>query len=291
MHDDFMEIYRQLGVKPGTSFDGIRAAYRLKVSTCHPDRFQTDIIKRQIAEEETKAINNAYQILTEYYRRTGKFPLGNDFSMRQEIFNAGKSNGEGEERQVPNTSNDMPAKASRSYGYFIAVLIASVIAIYFVVNSTDAENEPPETSMHKQPGSQLVDIGAPGIQSTDSSSNSSLIEIGSTLGEVYAIQGIPTKEEKDVWYYGNSRIHFLDGVVTQWDEELESPLKIRRYRDPSDEVLIVPGTTKAEVRKIQGNPTVETASIWSYGRSQIFFVGDRVVNWREFPLEPLKVRN
>ncbi len=50
------------------------------------------------------------------------------------------------------------------------------------------------------------------------------------------------------------------------------------------------GSTKDEVRRIQGTPSKATDSVWYYGRSEVYFVGDRVVGWSAAPGDPLKVR-
>lgn len=52
------------------------------------------------------------------------------------------------------------------------------------------------------------------------------------------------------------------------------------------------GSSKEEVRAIQGIPTraTDTDTVWTYGRSEVYFAGDRVVGWRIAPGYPLKVR-
>lgn len=50
-----------LGVAPGASVAEIKAAYRIRIKDCHPDRFpHTDAKSRALAEEWTKALNIAY---------------------------------------------------------------------------------------------------------------------------------------------------------------------------------------------------------------------------------------
>ncbi len=48
------------------------------------------------------------------------------------------------------------------------------------------------------------------------------------------------------------------------------------------------GSTKAEVRAIQGPPTEAGENIWSYGPSRVYFVEGRVATWYGDPERPLR---
>jgi hypothetical protein len=50
------------------------------------------------------------------------------------------------------------------------------------------------------------------------------------------------------------------------------------------------GSSKAEVRRIQGTPTSLTDAEWDYGRSSVYFSSGRVVGWQIHPSAPLKVK-
>lgn len=64
------DYYLILGVNPSASQEEIREAYRFKVFALHPDRFsQADAKVRRRAEEELKAINEAYAVLGDPLRR------------------------------------------------------------------------------------------------------------------------------------------------------------------------------------------------------------------------------
>ncbi|NLO85231.1 MAG: tetratricopeptide repeat protein [Clostridiales bacterium] len=49
-----------LGLKPNADAQDVRAAYRQKVKTCHPDQFQ-DIQMQKIAQEKLVQLNLAYE--------------------------------------------------------------------------------------------------------------------------------------------------------------------------------------------------------------------------------------
>jgi hypothetical protein len=49
------------------------------------------------------------------------------------------------------------------------------------------------------------------------------------------------------------------------------------------------GSTKDEVRSVQGTPVTETETVWDYGPSRVYFEHNRVVRWEASPLQPLHV--
>lgn len=51
--------------------------------------------------------------------------------------------------------------------------------------------------------------------------------VGSTKDQVRAIQGAPTRATADVWYYGESEVHFINNRVVLWRSSSTSPLRTR----------------------------------------------------------------
>jgi hypothetical protein len=51
--------------------------------------------------------------------------------------------------------------------------------------------------------------------------------IGSSRDEVRALQGPPTEAEGNVWKYGKSEVHFLQGRVVSWVNDPANPLRVR----------------------------------------------------------------
>jgi len=68
--------YAALDLPMGATFDDAKKAYRDLVSVWHPDRISTKNPRLQRkAEERLKEINSAYQLLSSYYRSSGKMPF------------------------------------------------------------------------------------------------------------------------------------------------------------------------------------------------------------------------
>ena len=50
------------------------------------------------------------------------------------------------------------------------------------------------------------------------------------------------------------------------------------------------GASKDEVLLAQGAPDAATPSVWRYGKSEVYFLNDRVASWSNSVENPLKVR-
>jgi len=66
-----MTVYEALsifGVSPRVSKEQLREIYRRRIGKCHPDRVQTmDDDFKELAEEKSKALNEAYRILLQRF--------------------------------------------------------------------------------------------------------------------------------------------------------------------------------------------------------------------------------
>ena len=121
----------------------------------------------------------------------------------------------------------------------------------------------------------------------------SYFTVGSTKGEVLAVQGPPRRTSKHVWEYGGSRVYFRDDRVSSWEMWPRSPLKVKLL--PALPLEAVPayftmGSTKDEVLGVQGTPTRFSDRIWEYGHSRVYFEADRVARWEDWRGSPLKAR-
>mgnify|MGYP001608920372 FL=1 len=115
---------------------------------------------------------------------------------------------------------------------------------------------------------------------------------GTTIGKVYAIQGIPTETGEGIWHYGKSKVYIENGSVSHWESHPDNPLKASLDIVPTGhgKEYFSRGSTKAEVRALQGTPWRQTEHEWTYGSSRIFFSGELVTGWEESPLHPFKIK-
>lgn len=281
MSDHFQESYRILGIAPGASWRELKAAYRAKISASHPDRIQGDAATKKRAEDQTKAINRAYQQLAKYFRKHGVLPVSSSPQA------TAPSQADPLREDVPFTEPIAQPVTHKSIGAWGVVAIVCISAFGYLLFGSQSDNP---TELHLPTAAPATDTNPP---SKEPAAHQRLFAHGSTIGEVYSIQGIPTRTANDVWYYGTSKVYFSNGVVVHWEQTPEHPLKASAAatRGPAlPESTFGMGSSKAEVRRLQGDPIRESDKVWEYGVSRIYFEQDRVVKWYESPLDPLKIK-
>ena len=291
MTENYLEHYRILGVPPGASWEQLRLAYKKLVNAWHPDRFQQDHRQKNLAEKKIKEITQSYKELAEYYKKFGVLPLPmeEEVSPAVPIIIKDSSPVEVPEPTRVTPPAEAPARWMSRWHRRLAVAAGLLGAIYFIwqIISWKPQENPRADEEHTDPATHSLERNP-----LATSPAGKQFAIGSSLGEVYAIQGVPTKTENDVWYYGDSKVYFVEGKVQRWDESIDNPLRVR----------IVPGTenthahffgrgsTKEEVLAAQGMPDRDAGSVWDYGLSRVYFEKERVTGWQESLLNPLRVR-
>lgn len=300
MNDRYVKNYRILCIRPGATWQELRQAYKSLVNTWHPDRFQQDMHQRKLAEEKTKEINQSYTELTEYYKKFGALPQATkttDIPLTEDI----ESQSAPDAQPVPENQDTEPSAAvstpahaetswrSKTAGRTLAAA-ALVSAAYFVWQLV------PWESQYDPPANEELTNQTAKKQDNENSKNQAVAEkyfsIGSPPGEVYSIQGVPTKTEQDIWYYGNSKVYFDKGGVSRWEESSDNPLRatITSSAETVSTEFFHVGSSKDEVLSAQGTPEIATENVWDYGVSRVYFEKGRVTSWDESPLRPLRAR-
>ncbi len=301
MSDRYSHHYRILGIGPEASWTELRQAYKSLVNVWHPDRFQQDARRRKSAEEKTKEITQSYKALAEYYKTHGALPhvfeapeespapeeaapaCTADAVAEPEIPDADLRAAEQPTRKRFKMPSALTAVAVTGTAYFLLQ-----IAMWEHANNPAPDNKPNETSAtHPAGPRQNEDVKDEPVK------NEKFFTVGTSLGEVYAIQGVPTKTENDVWYYGLSKVYFASGKVVRWEENPDNPL--RTTLNPKDEKMrsqfFSRGSSKSEVLAVQGSPDQDGGDVWDYGTSRVYFDNGYVKGWDESLLNPLKVRH
>ncbi|HKW39217.1 MAG TPA: J domain-containing protein [Burkholderiales bacterium] len=284
---DYSRHYAVLRVERDIEWKALRARYKRLIGQWHPDRFPDYGSQREMAEERSKQITIAYQALESYYRRHGVLPPIEPPKIAEPA--AGIADrapptvaaGAGAVRREP--ARPAAGRRQRAFIVLCSVVMASFAVYHYsdegvrALLGTTAESPAPDSRSEAPSG-------------TGDSQQSGGITAGSTLGDVYAIQGIPTLTRGDTWYYGKSTIRFEQGKVVSWTQHPDNPLRIARDQPVElREGVFDVGSSKDEVRLIQGTPVSETEKVWDYGTSRVYFEHNRVVRWEASPLQPLRV--
>jgi len=305
--DDYLACYDVLEMQPGCSWTQLRGAYRRLVRTWHPDHFHQEPEKKALAEEKIKEINQAYERLSGYRHAYGHLPMPATVQQPGEP----QSVRDGAKPQEPPPSDARPAAAEymadwtshrpadkTAKPFHIMRLLWVGLAVWGAYTYWSSLKPSPDSTTDqasRSPGAvtAIDNAGNSATSQPEQPIGPGFFTVGSTRTEVQAVQGIPTKIENGVWYYGKSKVYFIKGVVLRWDSDPSSPLKIDlESSSPAPaSITFTVGSTAAEVRSIQGIPLLETDSEWDYGVSKVYFSRKRVIGWYSSPLSPLKVSN
>lgn len=246
------DCYRLLEIEPGCDWDGLRTAYRRQVQKWHPDRYHQEPDQQARAAERMQQVNRAFEVLSDYYEAHGHLPdaprsaapaspppprddIERAFEKIDDIF----------------TVNAAPRKARRNIGAWLSLIAVALIGYVFF---THADLFPPEADTtlseanEETPPEPVDDLDhdidtepvAEPIPFNKPKKVYSTFARGATPGEVYAAQGVPTRTVGDIWYYGQSEVHFNRGQVTRWYSAPSDPLNVQTHPIPKKKDTIDP---------------------------------------------------
>jgi len=224
---DFLRLYQELGIAPGSSIEEIKRAYRRRVSELHPDRPGNLLYaSTEEAAARLQQITAHYNAALQFHRQHGRLP-GSIVPPRAAalVEVAGPP---------PADTETAPATRSRMRVHvLIAILIAAVLAWLAWSDTSDApgtdtpadiENAAETKAPEPVPAPVEEDVDVPVAESPPPPPRE--LDIGMTVEEVSRIEDAPVVRDDGRWYYGPSWILFERGKVTDW---YSSPLRPLRH--------------------------------------------------------------
>lgn len=248
------DCFTILNIEPGCDWEALRTAYRRQVQKWHPDRYHQDPAQQAEAAERILAVYQAYEQLSDYFQRHGQLPPAEP---KPQVEPEPKPEPEPAPEPPPPPepaaasaatpgpepadifSAPPPVKRSQNKGMWIAIVLI-LTTTYVIVSNIDP-------SPKKEYG--IVPPTAGELEAVDDTEEIAAIETpmampkprklpgfnrGATPGEVFAAQGVPTRTIGDIWYYGQSEVHFDRGVVVRWHNTTGNPLNIRETKHKAD---------------------------------------------------------
>lgn len=296
--DDYSASYAALGITSDTNWGTLRARYQRLISQWHPDRFSEDQAGKNFAEERSKEIIAAYQVLAKYRQEHGVLPplepIGD--SVAQEPWRDADFTSDGVAFDAPaaapavDTGGAAPQTSGSTAKHWRRIALAVFIAfpVVFFADRYTTRRAPDVGTPDNPVRSEAAETAPP--ETARAQHGVGWIWVGSTVGDVYAAQGIPTSTEGETWHYGKSEVRFLRGKVISWNQHPDSPLRIAgnqpvQMREGTFDI----GSSKNEVLAVQGMPVMETDTVWDYGLSRVYFKDNRVVRWQESPMQLLHI--
>ena len=217
----YESCYKILNIEDKASWDDLRKSYRSLIQKWHPDRYMDDVGKSE-ANDKLKDLNTAYKVLSDYYKRNNTLPLYTRNippSTEQKPTVQPKK----KVKQSSIKKNIAATKRKNNIQHIFTVSLVFIIIAFFyqyldsiiVSFSTPLEYSKEET------------IDKTKIKKMKKEDDSKYFTYGSSLGEVIYVQGPPDRTVENVWFYGNSEVHFKGGHVVKWIRTSSMQLKAR----------------------------------------------------------------
>lgn len=308
MSERYINHYRILGLPPEAGWLELRQAYKTLVNIWHPDRFQQDASQQKLAEDKTKEITQCYHELAQYYKKYGALPrmldrsqitAPEDTTPPAEDFPDVQSESETQDASPALDEVTQPPEPGGRPKFASRAMAAGILSfiVYFIAQTmqTDGPQEQHRDKNRMEQTEKMqndADSNPPvASEPAVNADNGKFFTVGTSLREVQTIQGIPTKTEPDIWYYGDSKVYFANGKVVRWAESPSHPLRAELDPEVNKTRMEIfgKGSTKKQVLAIQGPPDRDTGDVWDYGVSRVYFDNGRVKGWDESPFNPLKV--
>lgn len=273
-NEDYLAHYRTLGLRTGCTWGELRDEYRSLMQRWHPDRFPADSPERAAAEDKVKQVTQAFAALARFFRRHGSLPLASSGPPNRADADPAPNASANPAFRRPDVRRPRRVPTSA----FIALSGVAVALTLWLAHERELATPAPvlPTASDRAPR-----VPAPPRPFT----------LGSPTEDVYRAQGAPDAIDGDVWTYGTSRVYFQNGRVVRWETGHDHSLNAL-WAQPAPETPshFTIGSSKADVVRVQGQPSRVTGDAWDYGVSRVYFSDGKVTSWDNSPLSPLKVK-
>jgi hypothetical protein len=230
----YAECYRILDIDPACTWDELRRSYKLQIHKWHPDRYTDKSAEKAAADDKIKRITTAHQQLVTYFRQHGKLPAPETPPAPQKLPQPDKMHPRAATSSSRAKHAEPPVKKTGLVSVVGGIILAGTL-FWFYLTSNDVTSTMPQPSASATSAPQIK--SKPDFDSNQHSqiatrpeqqptiAEDEFITYGSSIGEVIAIQGAPTDNIGDTWYYGNSELYFENGKVVGWKHASDSKLK------------------------------------------------------------------
>lgn len=272
------QAYAALGLEPDCPWDDVRRQHKRLAFAWHPDR-HANTPDAKVALERAKEINAAYDVLSAHYRDQAQRDARADIYRTEDL--------------PIHTNSSVPSERHHARPYVFAAVAACAGVFWLLTKVTpdrysggtylsNTNPAPDQTTATQDVANQS--------QSLESAKRDLPVQIGMTAEAVIRVAGVPTRNDGDLWHYGDTRVYFRHGVVTHLRHAGEFDLAMSLDAHENQDRFTY-GSSMAEVRRIQGTPAAEGEAQWTYGPSRIYFRSGYVSGWYSSPLQPLKIAN
>lgn len=209
---DFLLLYQQLGLRPDSSIDELKLAYRRRVAALHPDRhFAANIANAELARERLQQLTALYGSATAFHRRHGRLPGAS----------AAPAPSMAAARSAPVSTR------RRQTGLVVIAAAMGGLAVASWLWLDSAEDS----------GASRDDDGVMMVAPVQAGADSDLmLKLGMLKDDVMSIEKEPIARGDDRWDYGPSWIAFERGKVSGWYSSPLRPLQRATVHPPQQAI-------------------------------------------------------
>jgi curved DNA-binding protein CbpA len=239
----YKDCYRILGAKPDSEWSELRKTYKKSIQKWHPDRYEEGSDEKSAADNKIKSINIAYNQISTYYRNNGSLPPDESQATTRPTSakaplkeqTQAKSNKQKKQKSTATHTSRQNLRKTSKHPLRSSVLLVVIAATTYYIFTDDLNmnfsildifSDTQENLQYKpEINSKSKNIGRDTKRTFYQPVNNRYFTIGSSISDVINIQGTPTRTEGDIWYYGESEVHFSEGEVIRWVRNIETPLR------------------------------------------------------------------
>lgn len=226
-----IDCYKTLNIATDIEWSELRKQYKKQAHKWHPDRYKENSKERQVANEKIKQLTAAYQQLANFYKKHGELPV---FETPPPIKKTPKPTPQ--PKKTPTKATAKPSASTQKKSRFrhsvVAVIAAAVVTI-LLRGLPHIENKMQSASPLKEPEMKAPYAKKPEkekkIRKTNNKTNKKVratFSYGAGIGEVISKQGAPDAVEGNTWFYGKSKVTFINGRVSSWTHDPDDPLNV-----------------------------------------------------------------
>ncbi|WP_430390356.1 hypothetical protein [Dyella sp. 20L07] len=202
--NDFLDMYRTLGLRPGCALPELKQAFRRHVGRMHPDR-KGEAPVDPVAAMQLQRLIAQYDAAMSFQREHGRLP-GSTTRVRFAV------------PETVATISHGPVRSTQRPAWRHPVLTLLLPAVVLAVLGWDIASR--QTTVAPPTPSPSSDSAE--VQPLGTSSAVATISLGMSRDDVRQILGDPVSVQGDQWEYGPSWVRFEDDRVTDW---YSSPLR------------------------------------------------------------------
>lgn len=213
--------YKILNINNRASADDLKKSYRSLIQKWHPDRYR-DEVKKAEANNKLQELNVAYKILSDYYKKHNILPLSRSIThSTKQKFTATESK---KTQRTSYAKEKITATNRKNKIQYVFIVFFLIVTLNFVYQYLDSIILSLSTPLEYTQDIPITPINIK-KRVKEEDSDTQYFTYGSSIGEVIEIQGPPDRIVENVWFYGESEIHFKNGYVDKWTRTTSKELK------------------------------------------------------------------